>query len=293
MLDMYSDLATFKREPLAFLLKRGTEATEPLVRLKLGPRPLYLLTDPNYVKPLLQMPEEAVDKGPATRKFRMITGENVVILNGEEHRRRRAAVHSVVARPIVDRLTGVLAKEARAAIADMANGQTFDATAFGAKIALRLLSAAAFGADVLSPAEKASVADTLDQVLADLGTMVFRTIPPAPWTWLAERRRIGRSRSKMQEIVRRVCERAPDSVANRAFRELQLSEGETSDELLTLLLVGHHTTGFAAAWLLHAIATVPGLADRLAAEAEAVRNENCEIDSGKAQVRSHEYGGGA
>lgn len=281
MQSMYSDVAEFQRDPLSFLLERGSDTTDPLVPLALGRRPMYLLTDPSYIKPLLKIPEDTVDKGPGTRRTRVLIGDNVVTLVGAEQRRRRAAVHSVVARPTVERLTGVLANEVRSAIEEVSTTQTFDARDFGANVALRLLSVVAFGVNVLSPAEKTCISEIIDQALADLGNMVFRATPPAPWTWLAERRRLARARNTMQQIVRNVRERAPDSVAVRAYGALQLSGRETSDELMTLILAGHHTTGFAAAWLLHALATVPGLTDRIAAEAEAVRDENGEIDVGR------------
>lgn len=64
-------------------------ATEPLVPLEIGFKPVYLLADPDYIKPLLKMPEDVVDKGPMISKIRAITGDNIVVLTGEEHKRWR------------------------------------------------------------------------------------------------------------------------------------------------------------------------------------------------------------
>lgn len=85
MRHLFSDVAPFRRDPLAFLVERGEVATEPLTPLSLGVRPTYLLTDPEYVKPLLKMPEDLVDKGPMTRKFSQFSGKKASSFSAEKN----------------------------------------------------------------------------------------------------------------------------------------------------------------------------------------------------------------
>ncbi len=55
---MFSDLNAFRRDPLSVLLEKGNSATEPLVRLALGPSPMFLVTDPEMIRSLLKANEE-------------------------------------------------------------------------------------------------------------------------------------------------------------------------------------------------------------------------------------------
>jgi cytochrome P450 len=63
----------------------------------------------------------------------------------------------------------------------------------------------------------------------------------------------------------------------RALETAGLTDEELSDEILTLLITGHHTTGASATWLLYHLATEPGLADAIAAEAAGLCDRNGEI----------------
>lgn len=145
-------------------------------------------------------------------------------------------------------------------------------------LAMRMVCLAAFGANVLSSDEQKKVSDAVLHGLESLADIVFRRSPFAPWRTLRQRRAVEHCRREMQEVVHRVRERALDSVMLRGLSGIGLSESDMADELLTFLIAGHDTTGAAAAWLLHALATEPGLADRIADEASAVRDESGEID---------------
>lgn len=277
MTDMFADVAPFQRDPLAFLIDRGGSATEPLEPLALGPDPVYLLTDPNYIKPLLMMSEEWVDKGPMMRQVQEVTGNNVVTLIGEDQQRRRAAWHSVVGRRAVEPLTPVLAAEVRAALTEVTNTRPFDARVFGARLAMRLLCIVAFGANVLSHEEHESLSESLGVILSDLRDKVFGGgLPETEVT-----RRLEQAKLNLHRLVRLVRERTQGSYTAHALDELQLSESDLTDEYLIFLIAGHDTTGSSTAWLCHMLATVPGLSDSIAAEAAAVRDGNGEIQLAK------------
>ncbi|WP_158259932.1 cytochrome P450 [Phyllobacterium phragmitis] len=248
--------------------------------LAFGMRPLFLLTDPDYIKPLLKMPEEVMDKGPMVKKVRAVTGNNVTVLGGEENKRRRAVLHSVVGRTAVEGLTPMLARETRMAIAEVMKDGTFDARQFGASVALRLVSVVSFGANALSPEDVEIVIQALRQAMVELANTIFGPLQ-MPWAYLAQRRRIEGFKQDMIGVVRRVRQRAPESAIIRSYGELGLSDRDTADEILTLLLAGHDTTGATVAWLCHTMATMPELADQIAAEADAVRDDEGEIDFAK------------
>jgi hypothetical protein len=57
MPHMFSDVRAFRRNPLSFLLERGNGAPLGLERLHLGPSPVFLVTDPDLIRPILKAPE--------------------------------------------------------------------------------------------------------------------------------------------------------------------------------------------------------------------------------------------
>jgi cytochrome P450 len=58
---------------------------------------------------------------------------------------------------------------------------------------------------------------------------------------------------------------------------LGLGDEDIRDEIITMLLAGHHTTGSAAAWVLYYLATVPRLAERIAVEAASITGADGEL----------------
>lgn len=278
MKHAFSDLRPFRRDPLAFLIERGTSALHPLEPLALGPKPMYLLTDPDLVKPILRMSETVVDKGRLIKKLRSVIGDSVVILSGEEHQKRRAVLHSLLARGAVESLASSFAAEIRMVLAVAAKEQRLDAHDIGSSLALRLVSVAAFGHHVLSAGDEYALIHAVRRIEDDVADEIFRVFPPLPWTAYAQRKRRRDARQTMEMIVKRVRSSTTNSSAVHALASLGLSDGEMANEILTLLLAGHHTTGAAVAWLLHALATVPGLSDEIAREASAMALPNGEID---------------
>jgi cytochrome P450 len=274
----FSDVSAFRSDPLSFLVERGDCAVRALEPLDIGLRPTYLLTAPSYVKTLLTASEDSIDKGPLIKKFRAVAGNNVVISSGPQQKERRAMLHSIMARGAIERIAPLIVTEVHEAIRRIEPGKVFDARRFGASVALRVISVVAFGANFITDRDERVFIDTLDQMMTDLIDMAFRGMPTSPWKSIAQKRRIENNRRIMLEVVRRVRDCAPDSVTSRAMNELGLSERETADEILTLLLVGYDTAGAAAAWLLCHLAKVPELADQIEEEARAFHANSSAID---------------
>ncbi|WP_349359257.1 cytochrome P450 [Stappia sp.] len=277
MKHMFSDVTPFRRNPLDFLAQFET-CDEPLVPLALGPRPVLLLTDPAFVKRILKTPEQEVNKGRLIRTLRSVIGDSVVILNGAEHRRRRKVLHPFLSRSGAERMAPTFLAEIRRSAAMVARDTDFDADLFGAALALRLVSIAVFGHRVLSSGDEQSLVQAVRLIEDDVADEIFRTLPAMPWTAWAQRRRRRAAREAMQLIVARVRGSTGETSAMQALAALDLDDTATANEVLTLLLAGHHTTGAAVAWMLHALATQPGLARALAAEARAITSSTGELD---------------
>lgn len=278
MSDIYADVAPFRNDALSLFMERGDGATEKLVPLALGPDPVFLLTDPDFVKPLLMMSEDMIDKGPLYKVVDEVFGENALTLMGPEQRRRRSVLNKLVTRNAAAPIMPLLAAEMRAAVAQAAKSQSFEAREFGAGLAMRLVCLAAFGPNALSPEDEILLKQTAADVHHSILDKILGATDEASAT---ANERIGHAKENLHRILARVRERVPESIAARAFAELQLSEHGLVDELLALLFAGNDTTGSAFAWLLYVFATMPELACSIAEEAATARNESGEIDLAK------------
>lgn len=274
----FSDLRAFQRDPLAFLVAQNVQSDEDLLPIALNHKPMYLVNNPELVKPILKIPESQVTKGALIQKLRSVIGDSVVILTGEEHLRRRAALNPFFVRSNVEKLSAQFSAEIRRSAAELTQVAEFDAHDFGSAIALRLVSVAAFGHRVLTPGDEQLLVQAVRLIEDDVADEIFRILPPTPWKLAAQKRRRAFSRKTMETIVGRVRQAAAGTSALEALDSLQLDEADLVNEVLTLLLAGHHTTGAAVTWVLHALAEVEGLADTIAAEAALVVDDSGEIN---------------
>jgi cytochrome P450 len=270
MRHWFADLPPFRRDALGFLLERGSAATAPLVRLAFGPKRVWMVTDANLVKPILKATEEQIDKGRFVHKLRSIVGESSLTISGDEHRRRREALHATFARGTAQQFVPQMCAVIRETGAVVAKAGSFDAHEITAPLTLRLICMAMFGKDVLSAGDETAIVSAVKLVEDDLAEELFRVLPRTPWAALACRRRRAQARFIMDTVVRRVRDRAATDSAVGALTAIGLRDDEIRDEIVTMLLAGHHTTGSAAAWVLYYLATSPGMANALAAEAAAI-----------------------
>ncbi len=277
MRHWFSDLTAFRRDPMTLLLERGRAATEPLVPLALGPAPVFLVTDPDFVRPVLKAAEEDIDKGRLIHKLRAVVGRSSLTVSGEEHQKRRDAIHAYLAKGVVERLTVPLAAEIRSVGALLAKKKSFDPYAALAPLALKMICVVLFGRQVLSHADEQALVKAVRMAEDDVAEELFRILPMSPWARAARDRKRRFARETMSMIVKRVRSHAHDASVLRALESAGLSDQELSDEVLTLLITGHHTTGSSAAWIMYHLATEPGLADAVAEEAALVSDWSGEI----------------
>ena len=103
MPHMFSDVRAFRRDPLNFLLAKGNGAPLGLERLHLGPSPVFLVNDPDLIRPILKAPETEIGKGRLIKKLTPVFGRSSLMLHGDEHKRRRAVLHKHMAKGSVEK----------------------------------------------------------------------------------------------------------------------------------------------------------------------------------------------
>jgi cytochrome P450 len=146
-----------------------------------------------------------------------------------------------------------------------------------AQLALKLVCIALFGHGVLSPQDEQALVMAVRSVEDDVADEMFRVLPLTPWASYARRRRRNLARRSMSVVVQHARKNANDASILKALERVGFDDEAIRDEVLTMLLAGHHTTGSAAAWLLYHLAVEPGLMDAVAAEALAITDAHGEI----------------
>lgn len=281
MQHWFSDAAPFQRDPLKFFLQKGEATNAPIERLRLGFSPVWMITAPELVRDVLKASEAQIDKGRFIHKLRPVVGPSSLTISGDEHARRRNALHGTFARSGALQFVPNMLGAMRGFSMQLLKEESFDAHKAMSFLMLRTICIVMFGRNVLTPGDEQALFQAVEMVEADLADEMFRVLPRTPWAAQATRRKRKAAQYIFDQIVARVNERcAPDSAVG-ALAALGLDPQEMRDEIITMLLAGHHTTASAAAWVLYYLAERPDLAAAIANEAIAITNGDGEIDTGR------------
>lgn len=281
MIPWFGDLSAFRRDPLSLFLDRGINAAEPFAKLSLGFSPIYLVTDPALIKPIMKADEKQIDKGRLIYKLRQIIGQSSMVLSGSRHRERRSVIHQHLARGVTTNYVSQISAMMRRHAALMAREGSFDAHSVTAPLALRVISMILFGEGALSRGDENALVEAVHRVEDDLARSMFKIMPDCPWARAEKRRTLAEARKIMAFVVGRARSKASASSLIRSLQALNLTDEELSDEVLLLFLAGHHTTGAAAAWLLYFLGTNRDLCEAIAREAWEISDHTGEIDSAR------------
>jgi len=276
--EMFSDLISFQRDPLSFFEEKG-RADAPIIKLKMGPSRVYMVVDPEAIKPVLAAKEEIIDKGKLIYKLREIIGDSSMVISGERHKLRRAALHAQLSKGVMSEYVPGISATIRRDIAGLSLLESFDAHEVTAPLAVGIIATILFGEGVLTTGDQAVLVRALHLAEDDLAAEIFKIFPEFPWVKYRKKKRLKQAKVAMHFVVQKARKHAKKHSLIAALEELNLTEKEMSDEILLLLLAGHHTSGTAAAWILYYLATKPELAKQIRDEAYSCVGEGGDFDA--------------
>lgn len=265
----FSDVQPFMADPLGFVLRKGLAAPEPLERLRLGFAPVFLLTDPAHAREILTAPEDRFAKGRHVAKLKAVVGEGVLTATGELARRRRHLAHQGLRAEVLAQRCEAMQAVAAATACRLAAHE--GAVAIGpsmAALALRMIAVVLFGEEALDDEDEERLIAAVSLIEDDVATGFWRAFTP-PWTAAREKARLKFALAELDAVVAKARKSSQPGSIVSVLVEAGLSDSEVRDELLTLLLTGHETTGSVAAWLLHELARRPQVCRDIAAEVSA------------------------
>lgn len=273
-------LLAFRRDPLTFLRSLSLRHGD-LVRFRIGPRELLLLSDPELIREVLVVQDRRFEKGPGLRVAERLLGKGLLTSEGEFHRRQRRLCQPAFHRQRIAAYARVMSDYAEQCQRGWSDGQPLDLAAEMRGLTLRIAAKTLFDTEVAS--EIAEISEALDEALR---LFQWANLPFAPklerfFPFLT--RRFNRARAALDRTVYRMIRERRASGEDRgdllsmllAARDVEADGGamtdeQIRDEAMTLLLAGHETTANAFAWTFYLLGRHPEAEARLHAEVDAL-----------------------
>ena len=284
------------RDPLPFITSlRGHGG---VVRIRIGPRPAYVVTDPALTRRVLVTDAARFVKGGAIiDALRLFFGDGLAtVADGDTHLRHRRLMQPMFSRAHIARRGTAMTGQVRSMVGAWREGEERDVCADMNDITLAAFLVALFGTDL--PAHLQGEFTALMPAVME-GTIRHTMLP----SWLtrlplpanrAHAARVARLRALIDQAIDHrtgpaagntapaapagpdACPHAPLNPDQDGLFNTLLTAGEPltrrqlQDEAITLLTGAIETTGTTLAWTLHEIHRHPGVERRLRAELAAV-----------------------
>jgi cytochrome P450 family 135 len=209
---------------------------------------------------------------------------SVLLLEGDDHLRRRKLMLPPFHGERMRAYEGVMARAAEAAVASWPSDRPFRLHPSMQSITFEVILAAVFGME--DDTRRAALGERLTEVLATTRSPFALGMTVERARKLPHFRRIARMLDEADEILfAEIADRRADAdlesredilsmlVAARFDDGAAMSDAEVRDQLMTLLLAGHETTATALAWAFDLLFRAPDKLERLREELAAGEGE--------------------
>lgn len=279
-----------RRNVLKELEKAATKGD--LVRLALPALPpVFLVTCPDGIRHVLQGAAENYGRSRFHDQLKPVMGEGLLTADGETWRRQRELLQphfgASAVRRFVPAIATVVRSRSAAWSATGPAGTEIDVAEEMSALTLEIILRCMFGR---ADTDDISVAIRIAQ--SHIAARFWRVIEWPVWLPTPANRRFARAIASIDGAVDRILEgrrladtrddllRSLQSVHGHAgcpaahlpaahLQAAHLSDRRLRDEIITILLAGHETSGVALAWALYLLARHPGAAGDIRAEVAA------------------------
>jgi cytochrome P450 len=281
---LVGNLVEFRRDVLTLLLE-SRQRYGDVVRFRLGPQLIHLVSHPDHIKHVLVTHQHNYNK--ATRsagKIRSVTGEGLLTSNGDLWLRQRRLMQPAFQSQRLAAFTELMTETTAAMLKRWRQfaerDMPIDIASEMMRLTCTIVTKALFGADVAKDIGMVEQAATIVmqhtyhrlETLVDLPpfvptprnrrfTKALRQLDRLVYRIIGERQGVGQDASDLLSLLLR--ERDVDTGQG-------MSQQQVRNETITLLLAGHETTANALTWTWYLLSQHPAAADRVRAEAAEV-----------------------
>ena len=264
-----------------------------VVRLRLGPRRIFLLTDPAVIEEVLVTQAKNFTKHFALRLNPLLLGKGLLTSEGDFWLRQRRLIQPAFVASRLATYAPAMVAAAERLIGRWEEGEERDLMTEMKHVTLDVTAETLFGADV---AGAASAVNSALQVAQDNFIARFNSLLPPP-IWLPAPRnlRFRRAVRNLDAIVydfirqRRQSgsERGdllPSSSARDEDTGGRMTDQQVRDEAMTLFLAGHETTALALTWTFYLLSSHPEAEAKLSEEARRVLGDRSAVAEDAARL---------
>lgn len=259
-----------------------------LVRIFIGPRPVYVLNSPELIRQVFVTEAREFDKGALFDELRVHLGEGLVTSSGDFHRRQRRLAQPAFHADRIDRYAATMTKQADAHTESWEPGKPIELMNAIDVLARDILLRTVFAVD-----PPPGTLDAITRWMSLKHHAMARSLSPAS-AWSERLPRLLRPHRpaqrpteeqhllELRQLLTQAVVQYRTESADRgdllsmllAARHPKTGEGmgdkEVCDELLTLFVAGVGTVSAALAWAFHEVARHPSVEETLRSEVRSV-----------------------
>jgi cytochrome P450 len=279
----YGELPRARRDPLGFYCEMQRRYGD-VFRWDVGSFAVHLFSHPDHVKHVLHDNHKNYPRSMFYNLVRLVTGEGLVVSEGEFWRRQRRLAQPAFHRQRIAVAAKLMTKETARMLdrwqqyAD--SGQPVDISQEMMRLTLCIVSQALFSHDISGDTDDVgrSVTEAMEYINYRINHILAPPLfVPTPRN-LRFKRAVRRSDRLIYETIeeRRGKEREYDDLLSMLMSAVdeetgeRMSDQQLRDELATFLGAGHETTAVALAWTWYLLSRHPQAAERLREEVAEV-----------------------
>jgi cytochrome P450 len=273
----------FKKSPLDFLLKL-TQTYGDIVRFKLGPKTAFLLTHPDFAQRVLLEQPDHYPKGGVWEIMRQVSGNGLIASEGAYWRKQRQRVQPAFSHDRMGSYVTVMTQTIHEMLdlwQDYAQtGQPFDVCPEMLKMVSLLAARSLFGVEESGEVEL--TATFMHNLQAALANKIRGALPLPLFVPTPTNIRIKTAKQRFDAIADRMIAHHRQTGGDRGdllsammlARDQEtgeaMSDQQLRDEVMTLFVAGHETSGRLLPFILHLLAKAPEVEQKLLTEIKAV-----------------------
>lgn len=277
----WGSLTRFNKDRLGFL-QAAVQQSADVATFRMGPIHTILVNTPHLIHALLVEQGAAFGKtSPVMRALRLAAGENLLTLEGDDHRRHRKLMAPAFTPRHIASYGEPMVDYAVRAQQRWADDGVVDLVAASTALTMSIAGKTLFDIDVFDETDE--LGGAIANNMAYVNYMISHLVTPPLW-WPTTRHRRARATLALvdRHIHAMIAERraAPDAhersdllsmlVQARGEDGTALSDQEVFDEALTIFVASHETTAKTLAWTLYELARHPEIYARVQAEIDTV-----------------------
>ena len=271
-LDSIGVLPYLREDAPGFLLKCARTYKSPLIPMMVGPLRVWLTRHPDAVDHVCRLNAANFVKTRFAEKLKPLLGNGVATSNGRMWENSRRAIHPMLKPAEISRMIGQIDEVVTASVSAWAESDAvLDLSALSCALTLKVISRTMFGEGNLENVD--SIVKAIDKVQAGLKDYIWSADPddgPDPAVTHPDfAEALHQVKAAVMDIIqkRRISPVDGDMLAAlmqaRDPDNGQLySDQQVLDEVMTIYMAGHETTGNTLAWLWETLAYNPELQEQ-------------------------------